>query len=122
MATRLGNDRPGTWTLNTTPWAPTTLDARYSDLIIVSSTLRVSQASSDTHYIWDGTSWTNFAWTSAVASRRHHFVSFARRLYMTTDFAIIVGIDEPATSYSADVTLDLKNPTKNTISFIVAKS
>lgn len=119
---RLGNDRTGTWTLNTTSGAPTGLDSKYSDLIVFNDTLRVSLGTGSTHYIWNGSTWSSFSWTGALANRRQTFVSFASRLYMSTEDAKIVGIDSPATSYSADATLDLLNSSANTIMFMVATS
>lgn len=120
-----GTSRTGPWGLDTTSSKPTTVSLRYSDMEVFNGILYVSLSGTNLSKNNAGT-WGTVAITGASSSVPHMLCSYANRLYVTCDYAKINSMNTSesfgATIGTSSNTLDLTNPTSNTITFMRATS
>lgn len=120
-----GSSRTGAWGLDTTSGKPTTVSNRYSDMEVFNDILYVSLSGTNLSKNNAGT-WGTVAITGAASNVPHMLCSYANRLYVTADYAKINSMDT-AESFGATIgtsssTLNLGNPTVNSITFMRATS
>ncbi len=122
---RAGTPRTAVWSLDTTTDKPTTCSNRYSDIEIFNEIMYVSLAGTNLSKN-DGGTWGTVAITGGISNVAHMMTSYAKRLYVVADEAKINSMDI-AESFGATIgtssnTLDLTNPSSNTITFLKATS
>lgn len=122
---KTGSSRISAWGLDTTADKPTTVSNRYSDMEVFNDNLYVTLSGTGVSK-WNGSAWSSISPTGMISSVSHMLTVFAGRLYIQADYAKIQSINTSDTSAgtigSAANTIDLGNPTQNSITFIRATS
>ena len=124
---RVSPFRTNPWSLDESTDAPTNISDRYSDMEIFNDRLYVSNKSTTLDRNDAGT-WLNggIAITGAASSRSKMMTVFGGKLYVTADYAKINSMSSAeafgATIGTSTDTIDLGNPSSNTITFLRATS
>lgn len=121
-----GTERTGAWGLDSTSGKPTTVSSRYSDMEVFNECLYITTTSANILYKLNGSTWSNIAVTGQDSSKPHALCAYSNRLYVQTDYAKIQSLNTANSSSgtigTASSTLDLTNPTENTITCMRATS
>lgn len=120
-----GTSRTSAWGLDTTSSKPTSVSNRYSDMEVFNDALYVSLSGTGVSKNSAGT-WSTVSPTGLQSSVPHMMCIYANRLYITADYAKIQSINtsdaSAGTIGSASNTIDLLNPSVNTITCLRATS